>query len=71
MTQRQFLLGTFTLLCVLGIAGTIGYFSLESKRVDIETKRVEAESAQLIEQERTARTKERWTFLNSMPWVKK
>lgn len=63
MTKRQFLLGVFLLCTFLGLAGTGGYFYIESRKVHLQEREVQAEVMKYEEDKATERTKERWKFL--------
>ncbi len=69
MTKREFLFGLFVVIALSVSVGTVGYFVNQAVRTNIEIKAVEAKKAEIVEKERTERTKERWSFLNS--WGRK
>ena len=63
MTKRQFLLGIFILITIVGIGGVGGYFAIESRKIHREEQRIQADVEKYKADKKTERTKERWSFL--------
>ncbi len=68
MTKRQFLLGTFILVTILAFGSTIGYFSLETSRVNANAI---VEKEKIRNEEKTQRTKERGSIISKLPFMRK
>ena len=63
MTKRQFLLGVFILVTIVSLMGVGGYYRIESRKIDLQEQKVEAEVEKFEAEKKTERTKERWKFL--------
>ena len=63
MTKRQFLLGVFILVTLVSLMGVGGYYRIESRKIDLQEQKVEAEVEKFEAEKKTERTKERWKFL--------
>ena len=66
MTKRQFYFGLFCVVALVFVIGPIGYYTVQTVR---ENRAAEIEKTKIEEEKATERTKERWKFLNSLPWV--
>ena len=68
MSKRQFLLGVFILVTIIGVGSAIGYFSLQNNIVN---KNALVEQEKIKQDEKTQRTKERSGVFNNLPFMRK
>ena len=75
MTKRQFLLGIFCLIAVLGFLGVWGVYKIQSQSIAaqtaVETAKIDLEIVKTKESEATTRSKERWDWVDRLPGLKK